>query len=251
MKGGSMETQRDIRHDDEWKKGNLLVCCIGVALFAVYALAIMLFGHVSTATGVISFIFGAVAFLLAFATPRLAISKGGPQALFFGMSPLVFAYRYLVIEIILSCVFIFFQINVSASVSFFVQFAVLVVYVIAAAIAMSSMTVAKSIREERVQQSVQWQMKRIDLSTALGAAKAGNAPQDVMQQLNHLSETLKYSDAFGNQNPAIMQIETQIDAQIGVLNQAVLRADWQTARNLCTQLEMLLNDRNKKLLLIK
>lgn len=251
MKGGNMETQRDTRRNDEWKKGNLLVCCIGVALFAVYALAIMLFGHLYTATGVISFVFGAIAFLLAFGTPRLAVSKGGPEALFFGMSPLVFAYRYLVIEMILSCVFIFFQIYVPTNVAFFVQFVVLVVYVIAAAIAMSSMTMAKNIREERIQQNAQWQMKVIDLSTAVDAAKAGNAPQDVMQQLNHLSEALKYSDAFGNQNPAIMQIETQIDAQIAVLNQAVRRADWQSAHNLCTQLEMLLNDRNKKLLLIK
>lgn len=230
---------------------NVAICVIGFLLFIVYATAIFLFAGVYTPGAMCSVIFAAIAFLLTFLMPRFAVDKPGVEALFFGIPMVGFAVYYFFAEIFVSVVFILFQLTVPFSIVLFVQLVLLVAFVAISIVSFTAQRASSIKSEERRQQAANWDMQTVDLGSIIDTSRMRGADPQLMTALDHLNDTVKYSDAFGRNHPAIFEVESRINAKLAQLRDSASRGDFQSERIQIQELETLYAERSRKLMLVK
>lgn len=227
------------------------VCAIGLLLFIVYAALILLFTGIYTPTAICSIVFALVAFVAAFLTPKLVIKHPDVQAMFFGIPLISFAVYYFFAEIFVSVVFIFFQEHVPFKVALFLQLVLLVAFLIVEIVSLMAQRTSSEQSAARREEAVAWDMQTVDVSTILDESRMRGADAALLNALEHLAETVRYSDAFGHDHPAIREVEARITAKLQDLRAAGSRGDFQSERMLVQELENLYAERSRKLLLIK
>lgn len=230
---------------------NILTCVIGLLLFLVYATAMLLFTGVHTPTAFISMGFALVAFVLAFLMPKFAVERPNIEAVFFGIPMIGFAVYYFVAEVFISAVFIFFQQVISWKIALFAQLVILVAFVIISIVSFTAQRATASKSEERRQQAVSWGMQTVDIGSIIDTSRMRGADDQLMDMLDHLNDTAKYSDAFGRNHPAIVEVEGRINMKLAQLRDSASRGDFQSERAQVQELEALYAERSRKLMLIK
>lgn len=73
--------------------------------------------------------------------------------------------------------------------------------------------------------------------------------EDIAGELKKVHEMIRYSDPVSNE--ALAGIETQITLKVGELADAVRKEDSETVKKTVRELNILMNDRNKKCMLLK
>lgn len=232
-------------------KGSIIVAVIGLLLFIVYALAIYLFSGLFTAVASSSFVFAIVAFILAFAMPRIAIRDSDTEAVFFGIPMISLGIYYFIAEIFVSAIFIGFQNYLSFEVVLFVQAILLVAFIIVSIVSFTAQKASSQQSQERRQKVAAWNMQTIDILTLVDSCRANNSDANLSKALDHLSETIRYSDPFSGGNPAIAAIEDRIAGKISDLQMACNSGDAVFAISLVQELESLYIERSRRMLLIK
>lgn len=232
-------------------KGNLIIVLIGILLFVVYALAIYLFSGLFTLNAIISFAFAIIAFICAFALPRIAIKRPDIEAVFFGIPMISFGIYYFIAEIFVSAVFIGFQTILPFEIVLFVQVVLLAVFLIISIISFTAQKASAEQSEDRRNQVTAWNMQTIDIQSLADSCKSQSADPALTKSIEHLSETMRYSDPFSGGHPAIVEIENRIADKSTQLQVACSSGDTGYAMQLVQELENLYKERSRKMLLIK
>lgn len=232
-------------------KGSIIVAVIGLLLFIVYALAIYLFSGLFTSVAIVSFVFAVIAFVLAFTIPRIAIRNSDVEAVFFGIPMISFGIYYFIAEIFVSAIFIGFQNHLPFEIVLFVQVVLLVAFVIISIVSFTAQKASSQQSQERRQEATVWNMQTVDIQSLVDSCRANSQDQNLGRALEHLSETIRYSDPFSGGNPAIAEIENRIAGKTSDLQMVCNSGDAASAMALVQELENLYKERSRKMLLIK
>ncbi|MBT1177634.1 hypothetical protein [Bifidobacterium callimiconis] len=232
-------------------KTNNIICIIGFLLFIVYAVAIYLFSGLYTPGAVVSLVFAVIAFLLTFLMPRFAVERPDIEAVFFGIPMIGFAVYYFFAEIFVSVVCIWLQKIIPFKISLFIQLVLLVLFLIITIVSFTAQRASASASAERHQTAMTWAVQTVDIQSLIDENRMRGADPNLLHALEHLNDTVKYSDAFGRNNPAIMEVEQRIGGKMGELRDASSRGDTVTMTRAIQELENLYMERRRKLMLIK
>lgn len=233
------------------KTGNVVMLSIGLLLFLVYAVGVFLFTGVYTATGVCSIIFALVAFVLAFLMPKFAAKGGDIQAVFFGIPMMGFAVYYFFAEVFVSVVFLLFQTLISFKIALFLQLVILVAFLVISIISFTAQRTSAANSQARTSQAANWGMQTVDVQTIVEQAKIKGGSPALMEALDHLEDTVRYSDPFGRNMPAIQEVEGRIYAKLSELRGIAECGDEPSEMAVIQQLEALYAERSRKLMLLK
>lgn len=233
------------------RQGNIAVAIIGLLLFALYCAGIFLFVEFFTSTAYISFGFTVVAFVLTFIMPRIAISRPDIEAVFFGIPMMGFATYFFFAQIFVGVVLIFFQSAVSWKTALFIQLALLVAFLVISVVSFAVQRASERQSEERKEQVASWNMQTVDVQSLIDLCKIAGADAATMQSLNHLADTVRYSDPFSGNHPAIQEVESRISGKMFDLRSACTSANYEVAHTLIQEIENLYAERSRKLLMIK
>ena len=231
--------------------GTIAMILIGVLIYIVFAAGIYLFSGLFTTTAIASFIFTTLAFILAFATPRVAANKPDVEAVFFGIPMMGFAAYYFLAQVFVGIVFIAFQQFVPFEIAFFLQLVLLVAFIVICVVSFTAQRASSNLRDERREQAAARDLRTVDIQSVLDCARTAGMAADTLRALEHLSETVRYSDPFGADHPAIQEIEVRIADKVMGLQGACDANDDQRAQVLARELENLYAERSRKLLLVK
>ena len=232
-------------------KGTLVTASIFLLIFLVYALVIALFVRTFGATAIVSLVFAVIAFAVAIIIPRIAFNRDGLEAVFFGIPILGLGLYYFIAEIFLSAVFITFQKTVNWKIALLVQVIALVIFVIVTIVGVSAQRTAQNVSEERKFKASVRGIQEADISALAAMAQTMGMDSQLVSALNHLSETVKYSDPFHADHPYIIDVDSRILASINTIRNAINVADAATAATAVGQTEALYVERRQKLLALK
>ncbi|MBT1174060.1 hypothetical protein JS530_00750 [Bifidobacterium sp. LC6] len=232
-------------------KTNMVICIIGLLLFIVYAAAIFLFTGVYTPGAICSLVFAVIAFALTFLMPKFAVNKPGVEAVFFGIPMIGFAVYYFFAEIFVSVVFILFQQVVPFKIVLFIQLVILIAFLIISIVSFTAQRASAKKSEERRQQAATWDLQTVDIGSVIDLTRMRGGDPQLMAALDHLNDTVKYSDAFGRNHPAILEVESRIMAKVQQLRDSASRGDFQSERMQVQELEALYAERSRKLMIVK
>lgn len=232
-------------------KGTLIIALIGILLFLVYALAVYLFSGLFSRNAIVSFVFAIIAFICAFALPRIAVQRPDIEAVFFGIPMMSFGVYYFIAEIFVSVIFIGFQNVLPFEAVLFIQAVLLVAFLVISVVSFTAQRASAQQSAERREAATTWNMQTIDIQSLVDSCRTQSADPVLCKSLEHLSETIRYSDPFSGGNSAISEIENRIAGKTSDLQIACVSGNTQTATALVQELENLYKERSRKLLLIK
>lgn len=231
--------------------GNLAICAVGLLLFAVYALAIFLFFGLFTLNAMVSFAFAILAFVCAFAMPRFAAKDSSIEAVFFGIPLMGFGGYYFFAELFVSVVFIAFQSFVPFTAVLFIQVALLAAFIVISIVSFTAQRSSAKQSEERREDAAALNIQVVDVQSLIDMLKIKGADAILVSSLEHLSETIRYSDPFSGDHPAIKEVDNRIVGKMFDLQSACSSGDFANAMQLVKELEMLYTERSRKMLLVK
>lgn len=231
--------------------GSILICVIGLLLFLVYVTAIFLFTGIYTPGAICSLVFAIIAFALAFLMPRFSVNKPDAEAVFFGIPMVGFAIYYFFAEIFVSVAFIFFQAVIPFKIVLFIQLVILVAFIIISIVSFTAQRASESKSAERTATATNWAMQSVDVRSIIDQDRARSADPALLSALEHLNDTVTYSDAFGRNYPAIQEVEGRIYATLAQLRDASAQGNDEAEKKVVQQLEALYVERSRKLMLLK
>lgn len=233
------------------RQGNIAVAIIGFLLFALYCTGIFLFVEFFTSTAYVSFGFTVVAFILTFIMPRIAVNRPDIEAVFFGIPMIGFATYFFIAQIFVGVVLIFFQSVVSWKIAFFIQLVLLIAFLVVSVVSFTAQRASARQSEERREQVAAWNMQTVDIQALIDSCKMAGADAAIMQSLDHLADTVRYSDPFSGGHPAIQEVESRISGKMFDLRSACTSGNYEVAHTLVQEIENLYAERSRKLLMIK
>lgn len=236
--------------NNKLNQGSIIVAVIGLLLFIIYCLALFLFSGLFTTTAIASFVFVVIAFVCAFGMPKIAIKHPDTQAVFFGIPLMGFGTYYFFAEIFVSAVCIGFQNYLDWKIALFIQAVLLVLFLVISIISFTAQRASAEQSEARREEAVVRDMNTIDIQSLVDSCR-GNGDPELARKLQHLSETIRYSDPFSGGHPAIAEVENRIAGKVSELQFACSSGDTANALRLVQELENLYSERNRKMLLIK
>jgi hypothetical protein len=196
-----------------------------------------------------SFAFMCVAFLVQLVAPTFMARRAGLDAVFFGIPVIYLGVFYFFAELFASVVFMTFQ-GVGWKAALLVQATLLVIFVVAAIVSIAAQTEAQSISDERRVEATAFKAQYVDIQTMVDQC-VGQSSGSLRNQLEHLSETIRYSDPFGRPDPAIAEVESRISIQTEALKGFCGNGDTEAASGAVADLERLYMERRRRLLLVK
>ena len=166
--------------------------------------------------------------------------KMQPCDFMFGYPVLKHCFLYLVIELILSTLFMVLDASVSTTVAFIPQFLLLAFHVVLIA---SCFMAHDTIQEmdNKIKDSTNF-VKLLRVDVDMVAQKCIHP--ETKAAFMSLSEDVRYSDPISN--PCLFELEKQIALTVSNADFAVTQNDYVNAMILCNQAKLLLTERNKK-----
>ncbi|MDZ4169614.1 MAG: hypothetical protein U1E26_08155 [Coriobacteriia bacterium] len=226
---------------------------VGVIVFALYCLFVFIIFDVNDLEDAtvfwMSFGFMCVAFLAQLAAPAFMARRAGLDAVFFGIPVIYLSVFYFFAELFASVVFMTFQ-GVGWKAALLVQAALLAIFVVAAIVSVVAQTEAQNISDERRVEATAFKAQYVDVQTMVDQC-VDQSSGDLKSQLEHLSETIRYSDPFGRPDASISEVESRISAKTEALKGFCEASDTEAASGAVADLEKLYMERRRRLLLVK
>ncbi|RYQ44136.1 hypothetical protein [Bifidobacterium pseudolongum] len=230
---------------------NKTLLIIGGVLYAVYLLAVFLFLFPVTSGAITSIVFATLAFAMTFVMPAVIRTKTSTEAVFFGIPLIGFTSYYFFAELVVSFVFILFQLVIPFNVSLFIQIALLAAYVVVMAISLTAQRTSQRASDERHAEARNWNMQTVEVQSLLNAVRARGGSAQVTTALAHLEDVVRYSDPFSRAIPAVQNVEQRIGLTMQQLQQASALGDEQGELAIIAQLESLYAERGAMLKTLK
>lgn len=214
-------------------------------LFVIYNLFVFLLCDANTVVFWISYIFMLAAFAFQVAAQQLSFKSLDVETVFFGIPLMELSIYYFFAELFASAVFMFFQDLVGFKIPLLIQALLLAVFVIVAILAIAGRDAVKESKD-----SIQEQVSALK-SMGVDVEMLAETTQDpeLRSKLGKLAEAIRYSDPMST--PAIDNIEQQIHMGICELRLYCEQGSKEQALQTISSLNLLVLERNKKLILSK
>lgn len=229
---------------DKRKAGGMSLAVLGI-IFVVYNLFVFLLCQPRTVVFVISYVFMLLAFASQLVSLKLSVKTLDVQTVFFGIPMIQLSIFYFFAELFASAVFMFFQDLVGFKIPLLIQVLLLACYLVVAILSVAGRDAAKA-SKDNVQVKVT-ALKSMGVDVEMLAASAQDAA--LRTRLKKLAENIRYSDPMST--PAVEDVEAQIHQGIQELRVYCENGDTDSAAQACGRLDLLLVERNKKLMLSK
>jgi len=223
------------------RKSGTLVGAIGLILFIVYNLLVFLLFDDFNNVFWTSYAFAVVAFILCVFCFYYSLKDITIQTAFFGIPLMSFSLYYLIVEMVVSIIFMAVKESVNIKLAFFIQFLILAIFLIIAIISILAKD-ASMATNDKIKQDVRYvQTFRVSLE---GYAERCQDPS-VRRALEALAETARYSDQ--RSNPNTISVEQRIQNYVSSIDLALSNNDYQAVLNFCNEASMAFAERDRLL----
>lgn len=227
------------------KKNSLMLGIIYLVIFLVYNLLIFLVFKGFNAVFWISYGFMLAAYLLHIACVFSIVKNLSVRAVFFGIPLGAFSVYFVAAEFFTSLVFMFFRRQASVKVTVVIQAILLCVFIVIALVSIMTRDAVQNV-DSKIKENVSF-IKGINVDVEMLLQRSDDA--EVKGALKKLSETVKYSDPMSNKVVAMQeQMIMQYLAELRVKFDA---GDMAAVKELCSKIELMFVERNKKLMVSK
>lgn len=230
---------------EQKKKSGLMLALIYLVVFVVYNLVVFLVFKNFNAVFWISYGFMAVAYLLHIVCAFSIAKNTNVKALFFGIPLGAFSIYFVLAELFTSLVFMIFKENASVKVTIVIQSLILCVFAVVAIVSIMTRNNVYNV-DQKIKENVNF-IKGINVDVEMLMQRCANP--ETTGALKKLSETIKYSDPMTN---SVVTIQEQMIMQCMTELRTVFDSgDMNSVKELCTKIELLFVERNKKLMISK
>ena len=226
------------------KAGGMSIAVLGI-IFAVYNLFVFILCKPQTSAFWISYVFMLVAFASQIAVLFTSVKTLDVETVFFGIPLMQLSLFYFFAELFASAVFMFFQNFLSYKIPLLIQVALLAIFAVVAILAVAGRDATKAAKDTVQNKVSALKSMGVDVEMLASAAQDG----ELRTRLKKLAESIRYSDPMTT--PAIEDVELRIHQAISELRVYCENGDKQAAVDLIGKLELMVIERNKKLMLSK
>ena len=226
------------------QKNLFLTGLIYVILFAVYNLLVFVIFRNHSSVFWLSYGFATLAFIVQIASMRIAFKRMDVETVFFGIPLASFSIYYLIAALCVATLFMLFQIA-GTTIAFVVQIIILAVYAIIAIIALMTRDAVIDVIDNVKENVVQLKSVRVDIDMLYESCTV----PELKESLRTLAETIKYSDPMVNDSVA--DLDQRIHQKVSELRIYFNNNRSDEAKTICSSLELLYIERNKRLLISK
>lgn len=228
----------------EGKKNIALTGVIYVILFAAYNLAVFLIFNGKTGVFWVSYGFMAAAFIFQMVSMVLSFKDISIETAFFGIPLVSLSIYYLLAELFCSLVFMIFQ-GAGVKIALLVQALLLAAFAVIAIVSLMSRDAVQDIGKT-ISENVNF-IRSIQVDIEMLMAGCGDA--ELKASLKKLAETVRYSDPMTNDTVA--NVESRIMQRLTEIKEYFEVGQYGDANKVCSEMELLFLERNKKLLISK
>lgn len=233
------------------RKGKFsLFTVVGVIVFAVYCLFVFLVFKRETVVFWMSFGFMLAAFAAQFVGPGFVGKNPDVEAVFFGIPVVYLGVFYFFAELFASLVFMTFQ-HVNWKAALLVQVILFAAYLVCAAVSVVTQQSVKEMSEDRRNEAVVFKAQFVDILGLIDECIRIAVDPELTKSLEHLSETIRYSDPFGRREPIVQEVEARISQKTSELQLLCNAGSFDDAKRTVAELENMYMERRRKLLLVK
>lgn len=226
-------------------KAGIMYFAVGGIVFLFYNLLVFLVFTPETEAFWISYVFMIIAFLGQCVSALLSAKTLDVETVFFGIPLMQLSAFYFFAELFASLVFMIFQSFLNYKIPLLVQIALLAAFAIVTILSVAGRDTAKQAKDE-VETHVR-SLKSMGVDVEMLAASVQDA--ELRTRLKKLAENIRYSDPMST--PEIEDVELRIHQAIHELRVYCESGDTASAAQACSRLDMMLIERNKKLILSK
>lgn len=230
---------------EQKKKSGLMLALIYLVIFVAYNLVVFLVLKNFNTVFWISYGFMVLAYLIHIGCIFSIAKNPSVKALFFGIPLGSFSVYFVLAELFTSLVFMIFKANASVKVTIVIQALLLCVFAVIAIVSIMTRDAVSSV-DTKIKENVNF-IKGINVDVEMLIQRSANP--DVTGALKKLSETIKYSDPMTNSVVATQ--EQMIMQYMAELRTVFDSGDMNAVKELCSKIELLFVERNKKLMISK
>lgn len=223
------------------KKHGIMLGVIGAILFGVYNMLVFVIFKGYNSVFWISYVFELLAFALCVGCFFISLKNITIKAAFFGIPLISFSLYFLILETVVSFIFMALRNVVGNTLPIVIQVLILAAFLVIAIISIMAkdVTVASN---DKINNSAKYiQSFRVDLE---GYAERCPDPT-AKAAIEKLAETARYADQ--RTTPLSAPLEQQISALVFQIQTCVNNGNYQAVPQLCQQAEYAYSDRDRKL----
>ena len=214
-------------------------------IFVVYNLIIFLLIRPRTPAFWISYVFMLIAFGAQIYSGYQATKTMDVQTIFFGIPLIQFSIFYFFAELFASVVFMLFQNSLGVKAPLIIQVLLLAAYLIFAILSIAGRDATKAVNDDYKEKRTA--IKTLGVDVELLANEAGDPA--LKKALSRLAENIRFSDPMTN--AAVEDVDIRIHQGINELRYACEDGKIEEAMALCTRIDRMLVERNRKLFVSK
>lgn len=223
------------------KKHGIMMGIIGAILFGVYNMLVFLIFKDYNAVFWLSYAFEVLAFALCVGSFFVSLKNVTLKAAFFGIPLISFSLYFLILETIVSFIFMALRNVVPVPLAVAIQVIIIAAFLIVAIVSIMAKDAAVA-SNDKINNSAKYiQSFRVDLE---GYAERCPDPT-AKAAIEKLAETARYADQRTTQLSA--PLEQQISALVAQIQNCVNTGNYQAVPQLCQQAEYAYSDRDRKL----
>ena len=223
------------------KKSGTMVGAIGAIVFVVYNLLVFMAFKGFNNVFWTSYAFAVIAFAICCFCFFYSLKDISVQTAFFGIPLMSFSLYFLIVEFIVSIIFMALRNVVNIKLAIFIQVLVLAIFLVIAIISILAKDVSVK-TNDKIRQDVKYvQSFRVSLE---GYADRCQDPA-AKKAIEALAETARYSDQ--RSNPNTIAVEQRIQTSISNIEIAINNNDYQAVLNFCNQASMAFAERDRLL----
>jgi hypothetical protein len=230
---------------EQKKKSGLMLALIYLVIFVAYNLVVFLVFKNFNAVFWISYGFMILAYAIHIGCMFSIAKNPSVKALFFGIPLASFSIYFVLAELFTSVVFMIVKANASVKVTIVIQALLLCVFAVIAIVSIMTRDAVSNV-DKKIKENVNF-IKGINVDVEMLIQRCTNP--DATGALKKLSETIKYSDPMTNSVVATQ--EQMIMQYMAELRTVFDSGDMAAVKELCSKIELLFVERNKKLMISK
>ena len=218
------------------KKQGIIILAIALALYLTIAFVVP---FPKNTMFVVSLIFTVIAFAVQIYTFSTALKNGSPKSKFYGFPIIRISVVYLIVQIVISIVFMIFSFVVPT-------WAGIVVYVLVLGASAIGLVSADIVNNEihRMDKELEKNVSVMrDFQSKVETLKGRISDSEAQKEIESLAENLRYSDPVSS--PEIKNEEHELGEILNELQSAVSENDIGAVKELCRRAEITLTERNR------
>lgn len=230
---------------EQKKKNSLMLFLIYLVVFVAYNLVVFVAFKTFNVIFWISYGFMIVAYLIHIGCAFSIAKNTNVKALFFGIPLGEFSIYFVLAELFTSFVFMIFKANASVKITIVIQALLLCVFAVVAIVSIMTRDTVHNV-DQKIKENVNF-IKGINIDVEMLMHRCTNT--ETTGALKKLSEIIKYSDPMTNS--AVAMQEKMIMQYMAELRTTFDSGDMNSVMDICSKIELLFVERNKKLIISK